>query len=165
MGKHSQNSAPSEFPCHICSPNLTEIIFLRLPSSPPNKKRESGRKENNRCHFRVALGFFSLSLMFNPLHFFLFFLIITQTKGTIGVVQADTLRHGHICSKLCLKGADYDSGHDTRLSECLSALTPPRLSLSPSLTPPPPVYSVSSQTSDGSVTRINNPVGPGFNLN
>lgn len=62
--------------------------------------------------------------------------------------------------KLCLKGTDHDLGHDTRLSEGLSGLT---LSLSLSLSPLP--YSICSQMSDGSVARINNPVGPGFNLN
>lgn len=44
MGKHSQNSAPSEFPHHICSPNLTEIISPLFPSSPPNKKKREWEK-------------------------------------------------------------------------------------------------------------------------
>lgn len=40
MGEHHQNSAPSEFPRHICSPNLTEIIPPPLPSLLTKQKRE-----------------------------------------------------------------------------------------------------------------------------
>lgn len=79
-------------------------------------------------------------------------LIITQTRGVDSCRCAQTRSH---VGKLRLKGTGHDSGHACL---CLSLSVSPTVCLSLS-------FSISGQTSDGSVTEINNPVGLVFNLN
>ena len=167
--KHGQ-AQPVQRPLRVPLPHLfpkpDRNNFPSLPILPTKQKTESGRKENNRCHFRVALGFSSPVFDVNPPLLFYSYFLNPYTNKRHNCCIAGTQTRSHMqpnVGKLCLKGTDHDSAHDTCLSECLSvSLCPDTFSLSLSLFP---AYSVSSQTSDGSVMRINNPVGPGYNLN
>lgn len=125
MGKHSQNSARSEFPCRICCPNLTEIIFTTLPSyTTKQKKRE---KKNNRCHFQIARNW-EFSLLFDDkpsLFCSNHYTNKRQNQCRLRQMRSGTVTH---VSKLRLKGTGHDSGHECRrlthslslsLSRCL----------------------------------------------
>lgn len=70
--------------------------------------------------------FFSFSLMFNPLHFFLNH--YTNKRHNWCSAGRFTQTRSHM-QQAVSEGTDHDSGHDTRLIERLSALTP-SLSLS-----------------------------------
>lgn len=103
--KHGQ-AQPEQRPLRVPPPHLfpkpDRNNFPPLPILPTKQKKESGRKENNRCHFRVALGFFFPSLWcWTPSAIF-FFLNHYRNKRhnwcSVGRCT-QTRSHMHICSQ------------------------------------------------------------------